>query len=32
MTIPCKFERSLLSFEEQQVVVRSHHLDPAKAP
>src|SRR5262252_7979068 len=25
MTIPCKLERSLLSFEEQQVIARSHH-------
>jgi hypothetical protein len=25
MSIPCKSERSLLSFEEHQVVLRSHH-------
>jgi hypothetical protein len=25
MSIPCKFERSVLSFEEHELVVRSHH-------
>src|SRR5580700_286033 len=25
MSIPCKFERSVLSFEEHQLVSRSHH-------
>jgi hypothetical protein len=25
MSIPCKFERSVLSFEEHQLVARSHH-------
>jgi hypothetical protein len=25
MSIPCKFERSILSFEEHQMVTRSHH-------
>ena len=25
MSVPCKFERSVLSFEEHQLVARSHH-------
>jgi hypothetical protein len=25
MSIPCKFERSILSFEEHQLITRSHH-------
>ena len=27
MAIPCKFERSILSFDEHEVVLRSHHPD-----
>jgi hypothetical protein len=25
MSIPCKFERSILSFDEHKVIFRSHH-------
>ena len=25
MSMPCKFERSILSFDEHQLVTRSHH-------
>src|SRR5262249_40770046 len=27
MSIPCKFERSILSFDEHEIIVRSHHPD-----
>ena len=25
MSIPCKFERSILSYDEHEVILRSHH-------
>ena len=25
MSIPCKFERSILSYDEHEIVLRSHH-------
>ena len=25
MSIPCKFERSILSYDEHGVILRSHH-------
>jgi hypothetical protein len=25
MSIPCKFERSILSFDEHQIIMQSHH-------
>ena len=25
MSIPCKFERSILSYDEHEIILRSHH-------
>jgi hypothetical protein len=25
MSIPCKFERSFLSYDEHEIILRSHH-------
>jgi hypothetical protein len=25
MSIPCKFERSILSYDEREIILRSHH-------
>jgi hypothetical protein len=25
MSIPCKFERSILSYDEHKIILRSHH-------
>src|SRR5260370_18397058 len=27
MSIPCKFERSILSYDEHEIILRSHHPD-----
>ena len=27
MSIPCKFERSILNYDEHEVILRSHHLE-----
>ena len=25
MSVPCKFERSILSYDEHEIILRSHH-------